>query len=154
MGLMSVQGCLVGVHLSGGNVGWVGVAASWQAVRLHAVRFAFPLRWQQALAVCREGRKRAGSLPARAHFSAWLGKAARTSQPPGSAAAWHCRLWINKGFLLVLLVFLWLKVKKQRSPSRFVRVGELLVGRKLLWFVSRTMTGADLTRFWHPLRNW
>lgn len=74
MGLISVQSCLVGVHLSGGNVGWIGVAANWRAVCLHAVRFALLLVWQQALAVCGEGRKCAGSLPARAHFSSVAGE--------------------------------------------------------------------------------
>lgn len=56
MGLILVQSWLVGVQLLGGNIGWIGVAG--KLVRdVAAHRFAFPLRWQQVLAVCREGRK-------------------------------------------------------------------------------------------------
>lgn len=59
MGLILVQSWHVGVQLSGDNIGWVGVAG--KLVRdVAAHRFAFPLRWQLVLAVCRkEGRKHA-----------------------------------------------------------------------------------------------
>ena len=125
-----------------------GVAASWRAAWLRTVRFAFPLRWQQALAVCGEGRKSAGSLPERAHLSGVAGEgsldfpASWQALLRGIADAEQVRgfFWFSGGFVTF-------KVKKPRSPLRFVHVGELSVGRKLLWFVSGTMTGADLTCF-------